>query len=43
MGTFADTANIINRLSLADQEKQTSVFLFLFAENKRQFAVSVFC
>jgi hypothetical protein len=26
MGTFAQTANVVYRLSLADQEKQTSVF-----------------
>jgi hypothetical protein len=41
MGTFAETANSDYRLSFADQRKQTSVFLFLFAENKRKLAISV--
>jgi hypothetical protein len=39
MGTFAETAIVNYRLSIADEGKQTS---FLFAAIKRKFAVSVF-
>jgi hypothetical protein len=42
MGTFAETAIVDYRLSFANQGKQTSVFRFLFVENKRKFAVAVF-
>jgi hypothetical protein len=35
MGTFAETANVGYRLSFADQEKQTSIYHFQFAANKR--------
>jgi hypothetical protein len=35
MGTFAETTNIDYCLSFADQGKQTSIFHFPFAENKR--------
>jgi hypothetical protein len=46
MGTFAETAIVNNRLSFADQRKQTSLkktnfrFRIPFAENNRKFAVS---
>jgi hypothetical protein len=42
MGTFAEKANVDYRFSFADQGKRTSVFHFLFAGNKRKFAVSVY-
>jgi hypothetical protein len=41
MGTFAETANINNRLSFADQGKQTSVFRFPFATNRQKLPFSV--
>ncbi len=37
---FSETANVDYRLSIADQEKQTSVFHLPFAENKGKFAIS---
>jgi hypothetical protein len=40
MGMFAETANVNDRLSFANHGKQTSVFHFPFAENKRKFAVA---
>jgi hypothetical protein len=43
MGTFAETANVDYRLSFANPGKQTSVFSFPFAENRRKFAVFVSC
>jgi hypothetical protein len=42
MGMFAETAIVDYRLSFGNQGKQTSVFLFLFAANKRKSAVSIF-
>jgi hypothetical protein len=42
-GTFAKTANIVLRLSFADQGKQTSIFHFFpFVANKLKFAFFVF-
>jgi hypothetical protein len=41
MGTFADTANIAYHLLFVDEGKKTPIFWFLFAENKRKFAISV--
>jgi hypothetical protein len=43
MGTFAETANVFNHLSFANQGKQMSVFRFPLAENKQMFAISIFC
>jgi hypothetical protein len=43
MGTFAKTANIVFRLSFADQGKQTSIFRFFrLQQTKRKFAFFVF-
>ncbi len=39
MGAFAETANIDNSLSIADQGKQTSVFCSPLTENKQKLAV----
>jgi hypothetical protein len=38
---ISETAIVNYRLSFANQGKQTSVFRFLFVENKRKFAVAV--
>jgi hypothetical protein len=43
MGTLVETAIIDYRISFADQEKQTSVFPFPFAANKRKFVISILC
>jgi hypothetical protein len=40
---FAETANVNYRLPFADKGKQTFVFHFPFAENRRKFVVPVFC
>ncbi len=41
MGRFADSANVDYHLSITDQEKTN--FRSPFAENKRKFAISIFC
>jgi hypothetical protein len=43
MGTFAETANVDYRLSFVNQGKTNFRFPVAFAENKRKFAVTVFC
>jgi hypothetical protein len=42
MGMFADIANNIYCLLIADQGKTNFCFPFLFVENKWKFAVSIF-
>jgi hypothetical protein len=42
MGTVAETAKVDYLLSFAKKGKQTFIFRFPLAENKRKFAVSVF-
>ncbi len=42
MATFAETAIVAYHLSFAYQGKQTCLFCFRFAENKRKFAISFF-
>jgi hypothetical protein len=36
MGTFAETAIVLYRLSFAEQEKQTSVSLFIYIDGKQK-------
>jgi hypothetical protein len=43
MGTFAETVNVVYRLSFADQGRQISVFHFQFAENNWKFPIFAFC